>query len=482
MKLSARLTVALGFCAVLLFGGAGLVQLEQVERDLGQVETGEALLLGRSLQTAIENAIRDQQPEDIAGILADLSRVNDAVVVFVFDRQGVLLDSTRDLVPDRNVNAAAAEAIRRTNPLMDFGQTQPHVLLLALRLSVGPSAESAALVLQKPLDELERDLTMTRVNILLTTAAFVAVVAGATWLLARRYVSRPLAALVQNMQRVRDGDTQLENVNAASDEVSEALFEFGHLVEDLEQARHRVDQEFEARRHLERALQDADKLITLGQLSAVMAHEIGSPLQVLLGRAHALHRQADDPIATRRTADMLIEQTERISRIVSQLLSTTRRTARARALVNVEKLLDRVTALLEYEAKKRQVTFALRKATHTEVQADGDQIQQVVLNLLRNALEASPERAAIAISLTGDDDYLHLGIQDHGPGLSPQARAHLFEPFFSTKASSGGNGLGLSVVRSIVRDHGGNVDFVETLEPGCLVKVTLPRETAAEVV
>jgi signal transduction histidine kinase len=294
-------------------------------------------------------------------------------------------------------------------------------------------------------------------------------------MLTRRYVASPLARLASNMRRVRAGDLHVEPSETSDDEVGSTLVEFDLLVRELDDARLRADQEFDARQRMERGLQDADKLITLGQLSAVMAHEIGSPLQILEGRARALLRHADDPAATRRTAGMMVEQTERITRMVQQMLSITRRRMRVVTAVDAERLVRGVVALLEVEARRRSVRVAVQSAGDATCAADADQLQQVVLNLVRNALDASPHGGAITIALCGDDGWITLDVGDEGPGIPAESKSHLFEPFFTTKAQEGGSGLGLSVVRSIVQEHAGSVEFVEGEARGACVRVRIPR-------
>jgi signal transduction histidine kinase len=375
-----------------------------------------------------------------------------------------------------------AQARGSVDPVIEFAPDDaPRVLRVGLRLREEAPASASAIVLEKPLAELQRDLQATRRNIWLTTLMFVFAVAGLTWVLTRTHVGSPLAHMVANMKRVRSGDLQIAPTSRTSDEVGAAQEEFDLLVRDLETARVRADQEFEARRRMELGLQNADKLITLGQLSAVMAHEIGSPLQILEGRARALHKQAGDTDATRRTADMLVEQTERITRMVEQMLSITRRRAPIRSVVDAERSIRSVVALLELEARRRRVRFVIQRTGRSEVFADADQLQQVALNLIRNALEASPRDAIVAVTVGGDDIWLTLEVRDAGPGISESDRPHLFEPFFTTKAESGGSGLGLSVVKSIVQEHAGKVEFLEDESSGCIVRVNLPRRLEDQV-
>jgi signal transduction histidine kinase len=476
MRLASRMTVIIGACALVLIGGGGWVQLRSEERDLRAVAEGEVRLLGRSLQTAFKSALRDRRLEDVTDTLKALAPVDPEVAVFVFDEEGKLVAASRGARPSNDVRHLEVSARSRSEPVLQYVPPEaPRALLLGRRLREEEPDNASAIVLEKPLAELQRDLRETRGSIWLTTSLLVLTVAGLTWGMTHRYVALPLGRMVANMKRVRSGDLRIAHVPKARDEVGEALEEFEQLVADLDAARVRADSEFEARRRIERGLQNADKLITLGQLSAVMAHEIGSPLQILEGRARALNKHADDAAATRRTADMLVEQTERITRIVGQMLSITRRRPSLYSAVDAEASIRRVVALLEIEARRRQVDFHVCRTGPVDVVADDDQLQQVALNVLRNALEASPPHTTVSVQVGGDGERLIFEVRDEGAGVPASAREHLFEPFFTTKADLGGSGLGLSVVKSIVVAHGGKVSFVDEAQAGCCVRVDLPR-------
>jgi len=300
-----------------------------------------------------------------------------------------------------------------------------------------------------------------------------------TWAISWRYVGMPLGQLIAGMRRVQQGDLGIPLAARSDDEVGETQLEFERLVRELDEAKARAAQEQDARRRVERGLEHADKLITLGQLSAIMAHEIGSPLQVLEGRARALLKHAEDATATRRTVEMLLEQTTRITGIVEQMLAITRRRPAQRARVDAEPLLRRVASLVEIEARRRAVAVEVLRTGETSVLVDPDQLQQVILNLLRNALDAAPNGSTIRLSIGRQGEWLELLVEDEGPGVSEATRPHIFEPFFTTKSDRGGSGLGLSVVKSIVQQHEGGVELLARQvngrpAPGCCARVCLP--------
>ena len=475
MRLPIRLTIAIGVSAVLLFGGAGASQLQREERDLEGVARSEALLLGRALQTAFKNALRDRQLEDVAETLDALEHVDPAFAIFVFDENATLVGASLGAAPSDQTHDLARRAREYGEPLVEFApSTNPELLRIGLRLREESPASASAIVLEKPLLELRRDISTTRRDILLTVLFFVVAVAGLAWALTRKYVGAPLATLVARMRLVRAGKLEPLEYSASDDEVGDAQREFSELVKELEVAQRRIEQELESRQRLERGLRDADKLITLGQLSAVLAHEIGSPLQVVEGRARSMLKRAD-PETVQRVVPLIVEQTERITRIVQQMLSMTRRKPPSRQWVDAAKATDSVVALLKLEARSQNVKLISTTKGDTTVWADGDQLQQVVLNLVRNALQAAPPETVVTVTLERVGDEVVLEVSDQGAGVPEGQQDKLFEPFFTTRSAVGGTGLGLCVVRSIVLEHHGNVSFVPR-DAGTLVRVTLPTK------
>lgn len=164
------------------------------------------------------------------------------------------------------------------------------------------------------------------------------------------------------------------------------------------------------------------------------------------------------------------------------MLSITRRQTRMRAVIDAERSIRGVIELLEMEARRRMVRLTLERFGPCDVFANADQLQQVALNLIRNAIEATPRQTTVVVRLGGDERHFVLEVRDEGSGVAESIRPHLFVPFFTTKAEAGGNGLGLSVVKAIAVEHGGEVAFSSSAGTGCIVRVTLPRHFVESVV
>jgi signal transduction histidine kinase len=214
------------------------------------------------------------------------------------------------------------------------------------------------------------------------------------------YIGWPLKRLIGGMTRIKDGNFSPLPLKNQQDEIGVLLAAFNVMATELDNTRRQLKEEAQSRRHVQAALQEADKLITIGQLSAGLAHEIGSPLQVLKGRAEHLLLCAGQPEKVIRNAQILASQAERITRIVQQILEFTRRRPPHFTRIDLREPVNAVLNLLEYEAHKKQVELSFEAAKDLPlIHADSDGIQQIVLNLVSNALAATGARGRIVVGV-----------------------------------------------------------------------------------
>lgn len=490
MKVLLKMTIGLTAAGIAIFGVYGLHLLRAERRELAAAVEREMRLLGRSLRSTAEYALRDRQIEDIREVLRALEIVDEAVEVAVYTPEGeaILTTEGSPLAPQFMAEAAGAAMESRIVHLSMEPPDQPSSMLLATPLLGQGDTLMGALVLLRPLDDLHADLVATRRRAVSTVVAFVLVSAGLGLLLGSAYIARPLARTVAAMRRVRAGDLTSAVPVGSRDEIGQLAAEFNAMVAELGQARVRLEEEIEARRRLQRSLQQADKLITIGQLSAGLAHEIGSPLQVLNGRARWLAGHAADA-ETRRVAGILVTQSDRIARIVEQLMRFARRREAHPTEIDVEANVRAVVDLLEHEARRRGIELIVRSGDPLpRLVADADQLQQVVLNLITNALNATARDGRVELALKHivldppAGDVLRLTVSDSGRGISPADCDRLFEPFFTTRGAEGGTGLGLAVVKAIVTEHGGTIAVESNPGGGARFTVDLPAAERGAVV
>jgi signal transduction histidine kinase len=237
------------------------------------------------------------------------------------------------------------------------------------------------------------------------------------------------------------------------------------MAESLEQSRVAIARESEERLALERRLRETEKLAAIGNLAAGLAHEIAAPLNVISGRAELmLRREPEQPVRQQNLA-IIVRQIRRITTIVRNLLDfAKRREPRLRPVV-LDDAAESALELLEGELIRAGVEVRRERNGDPSAQADPDLLHQVLVNLILNAaqaMEANEGERVLTVRLQhapacdGDPAAVCLEIQDTGPGLSDEAMASIFQPFYTTKVR--GTGLGLVVARRIAEEHGGSLD------------------------
>jgi two-component system sensor histidine kinase HydH len=234
----------------------------------------------------------------------------------------------------------------------------------------------------------------------------------------------------------------------------------------------------ESRLQVAQALVRAEKLITVGVLSAGIAHEIGSPLAVIRGRAESVLDHEDLPT---RAEDMqiIIKHIDNISSTIRQLLDFSRRQAVAPSPAAFGVALERARALIQWKLAAKGLSLEARVDEDLpRLAADPDQLQQVLVNLLLNACDASEKGQSVQVTaraLAGRD--VEFAVVDRGCGVAVEHMNAVFDPFFTTKKRGEGTGLGLTIAAGIVRDHAGQINLVSA--PGAGTTVTLLWPTVA---
>ncbi len=495
MRIATKLTLALTTIGLITFIGYGLYDLSIERQDLVREINQQTQLFGKSLQIAIENALRDKQIEDIEELLKGLEQIEPDLKIRVYDQQGKAFPDAIGSFFKSDFQGRLQAALKNgKNEQFFFPLADPEYITLILTLQNEQGEKLGILAVVRSLNEMRRDLDTTRRNLLISAFSFVLIAAPLCTIICLIYIGWPLKRLIGGMTRIKDGNFSPLPLKNQQDEIGVLLAAFNVMATELDNTRRQLNEEAQSRRHVQAALQEADKLITIGQLSAGLAHEIGSPLQVLKGRAEHLLLCAGQPEEVIRNAQILASQAERITRIVQQLLEFTRRRPPHFTRIDLREPVNAVLNLLEYEAHKKQVELSFEAAKDLPlIHADSDGIQQIVLNLVSNALSATGAggRIVVAVETSQTDidpahrkavEAVQLTVRDNGCGMSQKTLNHLFDPFFTTRHEQGGVGLGLAVARSIVMAHHGSIKAASSPGQGSIITIILPVENPHHVV
>ncbi|MCM2258254.1 MAG: ATP-binding protein [Vicinamibacteria bacterium] len=331
-------------------------------------------------------------------------------------------------------------------------------------VDVGMSLEGA----DRDMAEVARHTRTFAVVALLCLASIVALSVG-------RLVGRPVGQLAAATHRVAEGDLSGRIPVASHDELGQLAADFNHMADALRQARgeleqvlagleRQVEERTTALRAAESQVAHAEKMASLGRLSASIAHEINNPLAGVLTFAKLLLRDlAERPLdeALREQAvkqlRLVQRETERCTVIVRNLLEFSRQRPLAMRPASLVGIVEEALSLVAHQVQLRGLTLERDLQDVPAVEADSGQIRQAVVNLVMNACDATPEGGRIRVATrTSAGGPVLLEVSDSGSGVAPEALPRLFDPFFSTKEK--GTGLGLSVVYGIVERHGGKIE------------------------
>jgi signal transduction histidine kinase len=300
-------------------------------------------------------------------------------------------------------------------------------------------------------------------------------------------ISRPLARVAEQARRIGKGDLSHKLPVTGSDEVAALIEEQNAMCDALDEARSRAEKEAAMRLAALEQLRHADRLRTVGTLASGIAHELGTPLNVISMRAKMIATREVPAEEAPENAKIIVSQTDRVTKIVRQLLDFARRRSPKRAEADIGELAERTAQLLSALAKKSGVEVKVTPDGKVKAYVDAAQIEQAITNLVVNAFHAMPDGGELTISVTlaaaAPDRAPELvqscavvEITDTGAGIPPDQLERIFEPFFTTKGVGEGTGLGLSVAHGIVEDHGGWMTAESTPGHGTRFRVYLPVE------
>jgi two-component system NtrC family sensor kinase len=472
MRLTIKLVAWFFLCVVLAVGVNGFHgvqgELERYESELAERH----IVMGRVLRLAFSE-VMDTDGEARAVSVLDYTdkhtrRVDIRWVHLEADapaerRPHVALARLGALKNDQNVLEKDGATLRSYVPVHIEGRA------------------TTALEFSEPLDG-EKAVVEHAVYRALRAVGTVALAVGfAAAVLGVVLVARPIRSLVNHARRVGRGDLSPAAVGGGTDELAELAREMNAMCSKLSDAQSAKLRALDELRH-------AERLSTVGKLASGLAHELGTPLNVITLRANAIAAGRAEAGRAREAAKSIAEQATRMTNLVRQLLDFARSKPAQRELVDVVDVVERAADLVGPVATKAKLRLDVRAASGVpKIRGDGGQLEQVITNLLMNAIHAMPTGGTVRLRTSTEVTtppadhggpsarYVAVAVEDEGTGIAPETLPHVFEPFFTTKEVGEGTGLGLAVCYGIVRDHGGWIDVKTSSTKGSVFSVFLPE-------
>ncbi len=314
-------------------------------------------------------------------------------------------------------------------------------------------------------DSLKSTLAKTR-EITVPIIMFVIFLAVIASIFMSRMITQPLNRFVEFAKGLGRGEFDKKLEVQSSDEIGYLSYSFNRLSLELMTARKKMEEAYTYTHLLQ-----AEKLSSIGQISAGLAHELKNPITTLKMLFQAFKEQPD---MTKEDAEVIHSEIEKIDNILTRFLGFIKQKDMHTSEIDMNAMIEHVLSLATFNLKSKNILVHKDIAENLPaIKADRALIEQVFLNLVINAIEAMPDGGEIKISGKTEGNFIEIMVWDKGTGIPANIKSKVFDPFFTTKAT--GTGLGLSIAYNIIKEHGGKLFFDSQAGAGTVFTVKLPK-------
>jgi signal transduction histidine kinase len=476
MKFARKLIFALVLLAFAVIAGLETVEVRRELSRAAQDMQHDHRLLGHTLGGSFVRAWELEGEEQALMLLAQANRFQGQVRL-----SWLWLDSPQaaELSPEQRALLLAGKDLSFIDD-----RRVPGLLRSFTPVEIGP--RRGVIELTEPLTEQRLHVRQTVMGTAVATGAITLAFLLVAMAMGRRLVGRPVEQLVELARSIGQGNLEARVHFPQKDELSTLADAMNQMAGALASARAQVAQETAARLATLEHLRHADRLGTVGKLASGVAHELGTPLNVVLGRAKMIASGEAEGEETREYARIITQQVQHMTGIIRQLLDFARRRTPQRAPEDLVALVVRTLQLLRPMAARRNIVLSCEASGPVDLEVDAGQLQQALTNLIVNGLQAMKRpgmlrvrvgraRALPPTELGGPEaEWVRVDVMDEGEGISPEVLPQVFEPFFTTKDVGEGTGLGLSVSYGLIRDHGGWISVSSEPGRGSCFSIFLP--------
>ncbi len=506
--LAGKLSLAIFILMIAISASSGLLFFT-FERSLTMRNLDRhARFMDELIQKSLFYDMLENRREDIAQSLENLGDSPDIETVHVYNTRGRILFSSNpsdvgkvhDDIDAIKVVADGGEAL----PIIVGHYTGDQILNYYSAINSAPECSTAACHFHNPeqnvlgvlytsynVSEIAKTTRRLLLGAFLVGALMVVMISLFLFYIIYKFVTRPVSMIEEGMTWLSDGNFQHPIELNTRDEMGRLAQNFNAMAHDIQKYKNRLEnwaEELQAEvekktaeiKETQEQLVNAEKLASLGRMSAGVAHELNNPLTGVVTFAHLmLDRTPPENTMDREDLELIIEQADRCTKIIKGLLSFSRKGSSEKSSVNLNELLENAVSMIRNQSAFHNVKLEMDlKDGLSKLTLDANQIQQVFLNLITNAADAMNGNGKITIKtgrvVIDGEEFVEAAFSDTGPGISPENLNKILEPFFTTKSVGKGTGLGLPVSYGIVKRHGGDLLIHSKVGKGATVTVRLP--------
>jgi two-component system, NtrC family, sensor kinase len=525
--LSFRLFLSLFGIVLAVVAGFAYVNIHTTSERWMQFVYESASRMSDLIKRSTHYGMMQNRKEDVHQIIRTIAQTSGVVGVRIFDKQGIIIFSADAAEIGQRVDRQAEACIicHDQETPMHSAPTESRmrvyraangqrILGLINPIENGPGCSNGAChahprnqtvlgvldvkMSMEPADEALRDMTSRTIVATLAKALIIGI---ASALFIYRTVRMPVRRLTEVTQRIARGDLETRIDICTKDEIGQLAASFNQMTDDLRRARQEITEWSEKLEQkviaktdeltrVQKQILHMEKMASLGKLAATMAHELNNPLSGILIYAKLVGRELDAgqfPSEQReelgRYLSLIQRESSRCGEIVRNLRVFSRQSGGEFVPHHLNILLERALLLVRHHLEMSNIRLeTLPIDGDDQIVCDANQVEQALVALFVNAVEAMPGGGTLAVRLCRAEDSVHVELSDSGVGIDPEVLPHIFEPFFSTKEGESGVGLGLAVVYGIVHRHGGVIEVSSEPGSGTTFRIKLPAQPPPEAI
>lgn len=482
-SVAVRLLAVVVVPILLVVSLAGTYVLDTLEKHFERRLEEDVEMVARSLQLPVSHALERKRLGSLGKSLTSAIRIGRVYGVRLYNPQGEVIASTigetgePEPAPDQVVELDDVDERHR-----EYGEVGGRTVYSYFVPLFG-SADEPIGFLQVTRRKQDFRQLMTQMRwagggVLMLVVTLVSMVALGGY---HSAVGRAVSRLRESMGRIEDGDLDHRAEQNGPRELASVARSLNTMLDSLQEAERRVRRHRRQKADLKDELRESEKMAAVGRVSAGVAHELGNPLSTLAGHLQRLDRRHGPDTETGQSLEAMDRETTRMQSIIQQMLDFGRGSRGERTALPAGHLVELAEHRLETRAAELGAQLEIvppETSTDAQVAVTPARIEQALVNLVENAARAcSGGRVRLSSAITGE--HVELIVDDDGPGVDPEVREQLFEPFVTTRTDEGGAGLGLAIVEAVAREHEGFAAVDPSPLGGARFRLAIPRDDSS---
>ncbi len=464
--LSIRFRTALLFYVmlpmVLTVGVFGYFALNSIENQVEKQMQKDLELVARAVQLPLSYALEKKRMGSLQQSLESVFAIGRVYSAYVYDHNGKKILNLGHEEPEsqrKRLSELAADG-RKLGEYEQIAGRQVYSYFLPLTDTGGQI--NGLLQLTRKQSEFIENFHILRRNAVIVLSLLLILLSGVVLYGHHQAIGEHLGRLTKSMTKIARGDRKHRFAYSGPQEIVALGKTFNNMLNSIDDAQKTILAQRRKQDELETRLRQNEKLAALGRFAAGAAHELGTPLSTIGGRAQRVLRTKDLPDDIARVLTTIRSETARMESIIKQLLDFCRPVAPRRSSIDVSDLAQSALLVIQQEAQENRTKIKYVPSHDTAtIQVDVMRVQQALGNLLRNAAQSTPG-GIVCMSWHSEPEGVLFCVDDDGPGICKKDKDSIFEPFYTTKPVGKGTGLGLSVVHAVAEEHNGYVRVTDS--------------------